>query len=562
MAPVVGIDLGTTYSCIAYIDDSEKPVVLKNAEGDLTTPSVVYFESPTEITVGSAAKEVANLYPDQVVDSIKRHIGQSGFKLTINGQDMKPEEISAYILKKVVGDAEDSLRMENKLGDDEHITKAVITCPAYFGVAEREATKAAGELAGLEVLSIINEPTAAAITYGVTDDKVSKTVLVYDLGGGTFDITMIKIDPGEIRVVCTGGDKDLGGKDWDERVVAYLAEQYKERSGSDDEILENPETLQDLSLSAEKVKKLLTAKEKAPVAVNYNGERVRVVLTREKFDELTDDLLSRTIDMTKDIFAEAEKKGIHQSDVSEILLVGGSSKMPQVANRVKAEFGIETKMFDPDEAVAKGAAIFAGQMNDYHIVIDQIAQATGKTAEEVKEQIDSGETTVEAAAKQANVSVAGRRLPGGSVSSQLRIINVSSRSFGLITLDANEKEYLENIILRNQELPAEATETFYPQYDNQTSVRLQIKECLSSDKNVDVSLGQDVGEAELKLPANTPSSTPIEITFRLDDSGLLHVHAKEGLGGGIIDADFQTKDAMSDQEKSEALRRASNTTVS
>ena len=236
------------------------------------------------------------MYPDQVVTFIKRSIGQPGFSLNLNGIDMKPEEISSYILKKVVQDAEETLRMEGKLGDSEQVRDVVITCPAYFGVAERDATKAAGVIAGLNVLAIINEPTAAAITYGVTDDSQTKTVLVYDLGGGTFDITMINIKPGEIRVVCTGGDHNLGGKDWDDRVLMYLAEQYQSETGTPDNILEDAETLQELSLAAERAKKLLSAKEKAPVAVNYMGERVRVELTREKFDELTEDLLTRTID--------------------------------------------------------------------------------------------------------------------------------------------------------------------------------------------------------------------------------------------------------------------------
>ena len=280
MGKVFGIDLGTTYSCIAHIDENGKPVVLKNAEGDLTTPSVVYFESQNDVTVGSAAKENLKMYPYQTVELIKRNIGKPGFSLNINGIDMKPEEISSYILKKVVQDAEDSLRMEGKLDDGEKIRDVVITCPAYFGVAERDATQAAGVIAGLNVMAIINEPTAAAITYGVTNDSQNKTVLVYDLGGGTFDITMINIKPGEIRVVVTGGDPNLGGRDWDEKILMYLAEQYQSETGTPDNILEDAETFQELSLASERAKKLLSAKEKAPVAVNYMGERVRVELTR------------------------------------------------------------------------------------------------------------------------------------------------------------------------------------------------------------------------------------------------------------------------------------------
>lgn len=559
MGKVFGIDLGTTYSCIAYIDANGKPVVLKNAEGDLTTPSAVFFESQTEVTVGSAAKESSKMYPDQVVTFVKRSIGQPGFCLNINGVDMKPEEISSYILKKVVKDAEDSLRMEGKLEDDEHIKDVVITCPAYFGVAERDATKAAGVIAGLNVMSIINEPTAAAITYGVTEDSKNKTVLVYDLGGGTFDITMIDIKPGEIKVICTGGDHNLGGKDWDDRVLMYLAEQYQNETGTPDDILEDAETMQELSLAAERAKKLLSAKEKAPVAVNYMGERVRVELTRQKFDELTEDLLNRTIDLTKEMFQEAQKKGYSQSDVCEILLVGGSSKMPQVMSRVKAEFGIETKMFDPDESVAKGAAIYASKTSEFNIVLEEIAKKQGKTVEEVKEKVQRGEMNVEQEAKKANVQMRGGRLPGNDV----KIINVSSRSFGTCAYDVtdNNKWKLFNIITRNQELPAEGTSSFCPVQDNQRSVHFQVMESLASDKLVDPELGKEIGCADLELPAGVTRDTEIQVTFHLDESGLLSLRAKEMKGGREVVAKFQTTEALSEQEMSAAIRRSNNSEV-
>ena len=557
MSKVFGIDLGTTYSCIAYIDANGKPVVLKNAEGDLTTPSVVFFESQRDVTVGAAAKESARMYPDQVVSFIKRSIGQPGFSLTLNGIQMKPEEISSYILKKVVQDAEETLRMEGNLADGENIHDVVITCPAYFGVAERDATQAAGVIAGLNVMAIINEPTAAAITYGVTDDKQSRTVLVYDLGGGTFDITMIHIQPGEIRVICTGGDHNLGGKDWDDRVLMYLAERYQNETGTPDNILDDPETLQELAISSERAKKLLSTKEKAPVAVNYMGERVRVELTREKFEELTEDLLTRTIDLTREMFQEAEKKGFRQSDVGEILLVGGSSKMPQVMRRVKAEFGIDTKMFDPDESVAKGAAIYANKMSEYHIVLEEIARSQGKTFEEVKEQVDQGTMDVKEAAQKAHVSMRGGRLPGEEV----KIINVSSRSFGTEAYDETDQLKLFHIIMRNAELPAEGQNTFYPRVDNQRSARFVVKESLSSDSVIDPELGKEIGTAELRLPADVTRDTQIEVTFRLDESGLLHLHARELKRFQEIEAEFQTTEALSEQEMTDAIRRSSKSSV-
>ena len=303
MNKVLGIDLGTTYSCVAYIDENNKPVVLKNSEGDLTTPSVVYFEDGNEVLVGESAKESSKIYPEKSVAFIKRSMGQPNANVFVNDKEMTPPEVSSYILKKIVTDACDTLRMEGKISDDENIKDVVITCPAYFGINERSATKTAGELAGLNVLQIINEPTAAAITYGVADNKSDKVVLVYDLGGGTFDVTIIHIKPGEIDVVCTGGDHTLGGKDWDDTIIMYVDDEFCRQTGTSESILDDPETLQEITLSVEKAKKLLTSKEKAPISVNYKGRRARIELTREKFDELTKPLLDRTIALTQDMLS-------------------------------------------------------------------------------------------------------------------------------------------------------------------------------------------------------------------------------------------------------------------
>lgn len=560
MKKIFGIDLGTTYSCIAYIDEDNKPVVLKNSEGELTTPSVVHFETPKDVHVGSIAKESAELYPNQVVSFIKRHMGEEDYSLNINDVDYKPEDISSYILKKLVNDAKDELSMEGKLDDGEDIKDVVITCPAYFGIAERKATETAGKIAGLNVLSIINEPTAAAIDYGVTEAEQEKNVLVYDLGGGTFDVTVINIKPGQIKVICTGGDKNLGGKDWDDRILMYLQEQYQAQTGSDDEILSDPETLQQLSVQAERAKKLLSAKPKAPVPVNYDGNHARVVLTRDDFEAKTKDLLDRTVDYTKDIFKEAEKKGVKQSDISEILLVGGSSKMPQVRTRLKQEFGMDIKMFDPDEAVAKGAAIYANNMQKYNDMIQKIADATGKDADEVKENIDSGKSDIAEEAKKANITTTpdeSHLMLGGAQ----KIVNVSSRSFGMVTyIDANTQK-IANIILKNDELPANNTQTFYPMQDNQQTVLLQVYESLSSDEQIDMDMGKEVGKAELTLAPNTPHTTEIKVTFKLDNEGLLSVHAEEAMTGKKIDATFQTKNAMSQDEVSNAIRRSNDSSV-
>lgn len=556
MNKVFGIDLGTTYSCVAYIDENDKPVVLKNAEGELTTPSVVFFESKDEVTIGSSAKESSKMYPDQCVSFIKREMGKPNASITLNGVTMSPEEISSYILKKCVNDAIETLRMEGKLADNETIKDVVITCPAYFGINERTATQTAGEIAGLNVLQIINEPTAAAITYGVADGSSDKIVLVYDLGGGTFDVTMIHIKQGEIKVICTGGDHNLGGKDWDDKLLLYLDDEFRRQTGSSDSVLDDPETLQELTLSVEKAKKLLSSKDKAPISINYNGDRARIELTRETFDSLTSDLLERTISLTHDMIKEANKKGYKQSDISEILLVGGSSRMPQVAKRVEKEFGISTKMFDPDESVAKGAAIYANKQNQFNIVLEEIAAQTGKSAEELKDSIDSGKTDINELLDTAKVD---KKFFGAI--DNMKITNVSSRSFGTIAFNSKGEKKLFNIVLKNDELPAISKDTFFPMNDNQKNVEIIVMENLSTDKVIDIELGSEIGKAMLELPSGVTTNTEIEVTFKLNESGLLELKAKETKSNKVVEASFETKNAITNEEKISAMRRMDNSDI-
>lgn len=555
---VFGIDLGTTYSCIAYIDENNKPVVVKNSEGELTTPSVVFFESPEDVTVGENAKENSKMYPDKVVSFIKRSMGVPNSNQVINGVEMSPSEISSYILKKVVGDAVENLRIEGKLKDDETISNVVITCPAYFGIAERTATQKAGELAGLNVIEIINEPTAAAITYGVADDSNEKTVLVYDLGGGTFDITMIHIKPGEIKVICTGGDHNLGGKDWDDKVLIYIDDEFQKQTKKKESILDDPETLQEVTLAVEKAKKLLSSKDKAPISINYKGERLRIELTREKFDSLTKDLLDRTISLTKDMFKESAKKGYTQESVSEILLVGGSSKMPQVAEAVKAAFNIPTRMFDPDESVAKGAALFADRKNELNILLDEIAEKTGESKEDIKLKLEKG-ANISDLAESANIDTSTRKYMGSS--DDIHISNVSSRSFGTAAYNSKKVQKLFNLIFKNDTLPKEASDTFFP-LGPQKNIKIQILENISTEKEIDLSLGTEIGAVILDLPDGVTENTPIEITFKLNEEGLLELKAVEKKNNTFIEASFETKDELSEKEMSNAMRRVEESSVS
>ena len=563
MNKVLGIDLGTTYSCVAYIDASGKPVVQKNSEGELTTPSVVFFESPTNIVVGTSAKESSKLYPEDVVSFAKRSIGRPGAVWYIQGADRSPEEISSYILKKIVGDANTALQGEGKLNAGETITDVVITCPAYFGIAEREATRKAGELAGLKVLNIINEPTAAAITYGVSDLSENKVVLVYDLGGGTFDVTMIDISSDAVRVICTGGDHSLGGKLWDDRIIEYVAGEFARQTGSTVDILSDMETFQELSLSVERAKKMLSARDKAPIAVNFGGDRARVELTREKFDSLTKDLLERTILLTREMLEEAGKKGYKEDAFAEILMVGGSTRMPQVKARIQQEFAVPVKVFDPDESVAKGAAIFANREAFFSEVVEKTAKETGRSESALRKDIQTGKKDVKQLAEQLDME-----MDDSGAAIDIDIVNVTSRSFGTIARKSVEEtgeedngDVLFNMILKNTELPATQIKQFFTVAPDQREVTIRVLESLCADEIAQPGEGTEIGEAILELPEGLPVGSPLEIEFTLGDSGLLELEAREMTGSRTVTARFETTDAISGSEYNMAKQRLEDSSV-
>ncbi|MCL2055656.1 MAG: Hsp70 family protein [Oscillospiraceae bacterium] len=563
MNKVLGIDLGTTYSCVAYIDASGKPVVLKNAEGELTTPSVVFFESPGNVVVGTPAKESSKLYPDEVVGLVKRSIGQPGIAWDIHGASLTPEEVSSYILKKIVGDAAAALRAENLLEPDEVIRDVVITCPAYFGISERESTSKAGELAGLNVLGIINEPTAAAITYGITGMIENKVVLVFDLGGGTFDVTMIDIQPNAIKVICTGGDHSLGGKLWDDRIIEYVAAEYARQTGNTDDILTDPETLQELSLSAERAKKMLSARERAPIAINYAGERARVELTREQFNSLTGDLLERTMLLTEQMLEDAGAKGYSRGRIDEVLLVGGSTRMPQITERLEAYLRIPVKIYDPDEAVAKGAAYYADRQSFFADVVEKYSEQTGRDEQDVRREIDEGAADIKELARAVDMEEG----EGHSAAASIGIVNVTSRSFGTIAFEsvgASEEEggeVLYNMIIKNTELPAREVRQFYTVAENQRTVSIRVLESLSGERHGAPGEGTEIGEAVLELPEGLPAGSPVEIEFRLNESGLLELRAVETAQNREVSARFETVDAISENAYAEAKRRLDETNV-
>ena len=430
---IFGIDLGTTYSCIAYVDETGRATVVNNQEGTNTTPSVVNFASPTQVVVGQIAKENAVIDPQNTVSLVKTLMGNSNFAINYNGEDKSPEEVSAYILRKLAEDA-------SKLLDTE-VKDVVITCPAYFGTAERQATKNAGIIAGLNVIEIISEPTAAALYYGCAKEQEEKTILVYDLGGGTFDVTIMRISAGKIEVICSDGNHQLGGKDWDTEIMNYLATQFCEETGFDGDFDEYAQ--QDLRLKAEKAKQQLSSREEVPVMLDAAGLRARISLSRTTFDEITQSLLNESIEKTDAAIAVAKEKGY---TVDEILLVGGSTRMPQVTKALVAKYGIEPKILEPDEAVAKGAAIYA--LGAYEGKVDEWKEkvATGQvdvSDEEVKEEMEKY-------AEEASVSSA--TIPGLMGQKMSEVVTVATTKSYAIQVLVQGQEKCCNMIIKNEKM--------------------------------------------------------------------------------------------------------------
>lgn len=550
MEKIFGIDLGTTYSCISYVDEYGKPVVVTNFENDRTTPSVVFFEDDGSIIVGSEAKNMLKTDAKKVVSFIKREMGSSSYAFNHNGKEYKPEEISSFILRKLVKDASEKVGFE--------IKDVVITCPAYFGINERAATKVAGEIAGLNVRSIINEPTAAALTYGIENIE-KQVVLVYDLGGGTFDVTMIEVKPEAIDVVVTGGDHSLGGKLWDDAVMAYLADKFKEETGVQDDIFSSSETFGDLQLSAENAKKTLTQRDKTKVNVLYGTDRVSVEITRDKFNEITKDLAERTISLTREMLADAEKKKFTRFD--KILLVGGSTRMPQIKEILERNFThVPIETFDPDESVAKGAAIYGQQLMVNGEISKRLSEKLGVKDEEVKLENVSEKELKDA--QQAVADKMGMTL-GAVTKANTKIRNVASKSFGIRAFVSKTEQKIVNMILRQTTVPAEISETFSTHEANQQSVEVAIFENEYSEKDVEIVQSKEIGKGVIDgIPANLPAGSPIQVTFKLNAEGRLDIHARETTGNRELNLTLETTSVISGEELEAAKARGTGIRLS
>ena len=471
MGTVIGIDLGTTNSCVAVIE-CDTPTVITSKEGYRTTPSVVAFTKSKELIVGDAAKRQAAVNSDRTIFSIKRHMG-TDYRKKIDGKYYTPQEISAFILMKLKEDAEDFL--------GQPVTDAVVTVPAYFTDAQRQATKDAGKIAGLNILRIINEPTSAALAYGL-DNGTAQKVLVYDLGGGTFDVSVIDIGDNVIEVLATSGDNHLGGDDFDERIVNYLVEQFKISDGIN--LSKDVSAMQRLREEAEKAKKELSSSVTTNInlpfiAMSKDGpHHIDITLSRQTFNELTADLVDRTITPVENALHDA---GLSKTDINMVLLVGGSTRIPAVADKVRQLMGKEpSRNLNPDECVALGAAVQGGKL--------------------------------------------GNQLQAGSTASEIILMDVTPMSLSIETMGGIASRLIE----RNTTIPTRHSQIFTTAGNFQTSVDIKVFQGERKFTRDNKLLGNFRLNGIKRAMAGVPQ---IEVTFDIDVNGIVNVSAKD-LGTG------------------------------
>lgn len=496
---VYGIDLGTTYSAIARINEQDAAEVINNFEGDVTTPSAIFFEEGGNVVVGAEAKRVSLADPDNSCLLIKREMG-TDYKVDFRGQTFTPESLSALILKSLV----DAANSETNAS----VSKVVITVPAYFGTQEREATRQAGVIAGLEVVGIVTEPVAAALSISMRGGG-PETVMVYDLGGGTFDTTVMRIAAGEVTVVGIDGNRTLGGADWDAEMVRLMLEKFQQEAGADAVGCEfDEEFMLDLQLRAEDAKKSLTKRESIQQRLGWEGARATITITREEFEAATAYLVDQTVAIAERTVKQAQAKEPGLT-VDRVLLVGGSSRMPMIATALKSQLGWEPVNTDFDLAVAKGAAIY-GQAQVEEVLSFDGQKLPGKVGAEKKFFL------------------------GGATS--LSVQNVLARSLGLEfkqTVDSDP--YIAFVAHANDSIPCELKPiTAQTLIDGQTSVLLALYEQAGEKESSLVEDNRKLKDAELDLPRPMPKGTDIELVMEITTEGLIKVHATEPQSGNSV----------------------------
>lgn len=485
----VGIDLGTTFSTLAQVNEEGTPIPVPNEDDEIETASLILLAGPKNVIVGPNRNRAAIEKPENVVERIKRHMGAVNFKREFDGHEITPEFISALILKKLKMDA------EQKIGP---IGNAVITVPYYFNDARRKATQDAGAIAGLNVIDIINEPTAATLTYawhkgelGVGQASQKRRVLIYDLGGGTFDSTLVEYTPTHFHVLATDGDVELGGVDWNDRILKYICEEFKEKHGIDPQ--ESPQALHALRNDCDLAKIQLTEKTETVIPLRYEGKSNTVRLSRSKFEELTADLLQRTLDTTDFVVEQAK---LTFKDLDAVVLIGGSTLMPQVREKLAAHTGITPYIhpdLDPHTAVARGAAIHAAILEARHSNDSRFNERVKKLLVGIRQE------------------------------------DVNSHGLGIVAMDPRTKKPINHIMIpRNTTLPFEVTQTFQTNTENQERISVQVLEGDAPDPVANSLLGKC---RITELPPQLPKGTPVDVTYSFDKNGRISVSAKEKTSG-------------------------------
>ena len=491
----VGIDIGTTNSAIAYINDDDQPEIIVNRDGDRVTPSVILFED-NEPIIGSEAKLNSVSDPENVVQFVKRNLGNKAYKfISDDGKEFTSEELSALVIKRMKEDAEDYLAKE--------ITKAVITVPAYFNDAQRKATQDAGKIAGLDVLKVINEPTAAAFAYGISKVDTNQNIMVYDLGGGTFDVTIMSVTPEDIIIKATGGDKNLGGFDFDNRIFEHVQNIFEDEYDID--IYDDSEALQDLREKAEACKKSLSRRAKAKITVSSQGQTVKTDITKEEYSEMIKGLLDRSgliMDMVQ------EESGLDYKDIDKILLVGGSTRMPQIQEMIVTRTGIQPSIdVNPDEVVAIGAAYQAKLLEN---------EAEGKES-----------------------------------SFKRNIQDVNSHSLGISTLNSEDEKINSIILNKNTPIPCVEMREYYTVVDSQREMLIEVTE----GEDEDLDYVNIIGDVLLKLK-DRPGGSPIQVRMGYDENSIVHVSVIDGVDGSNLgEMEIKRKANLSDDEIVEKANR-------
>jgi len=561
---IFGIDLGTTYSVVAYIDETGRPAVTRNSYGYDTTPSVVFFESETNVVVGKVARDSAGVSPDQVVSLIKREMGSKDYSRTFFGKEYTPPSISALILGALAKDAAETTGRA--------VHEVVITVPAYFGLLEKDATKKAGEIAGLKVIGIVPEPVAAALHYGVTGSADGTTFLVYDLGGGTFDISLITMTEDTVEVLAVGGNHMLGGADWDKKLFDHIVEQTIEQTG-DDSILDDEGVLQELRLLAENTKQALSKAESKTIIHRQTGTAVKIVVTRKQFEEMTADLLEETVRITERTLEEADRlyPGVRDR-ISELLLVGGSSWMPAVAERLKQKYPWTPKLADPDLAVAKGAALYAAGQTVRFVERAAVGGQSADTAADPAATLAPGPVTPEAV--QAVAEATGLTQEQVESFAKKTVVNVLPKAVGIKLLntskpnweeDPDGASYIKHVIAAQTQLPYEA-EKFTPStaVAHQESIEIEIWEqagavpdqALSANQRVD-----DAGVIEDLARFALPAGSPVDITMSVDAEGTVTLVAVEPASGKELTMSVRIS-VLSEEQLAEAKANVASLALS